>query len=122
MLRLGIALARNGNSTRADQVLASVIEASSDPRIRLHASIERAFVQMAQATPGAFTGSHRLAEESISVFEGLGDTSGIAKAWRLIATVAWNRAQFDTGVALCAGRSPMPEVMTSSKRGRSLVS
>jgi tetratricopeptide (TPR) repeat protein len=98
MLRLGIALARAGNSTRAEQVFASVVDGSEDPRMRLHARIERAFVHIFQASPQALTEAQDLVEESTSTFERIGDASGMAKALRLMATIFWIKAQFHPGV------------------------
>ena len=98
MLNLGTSLTRIGNTKRAEQVLTAVAEGSGDASMRLHANIERAFVALAQALPQSHARSQHLAEKSIRVFEQLGDRVGTAKAWRLMATVSWNKAQFDTGI------------------------
>jgi ATP/maltotriose-dependent transcriptional regulator MalT len=98
MLHLGIALARAGNSTRAERVFTSVVDGSGDPSTRLHASMERAFVHIFQSSPKALSEAQELVEESISALEKLDDASGMAKAWRLMATVSWIKAQFHPGI------------------------
>ncbi|MGH2661976.1 MAG: ATP-binding protein [Actinomycetota bacterium] len=94
---LGKVLAVQGELARAEELLEATVEAAStlgDPTMEWRARMERLDIRI-MADPGGTTmeESRAGAEHAIRVFTDLGDESGLARAWHVLAMVHWNEAQ-----------------------------
>jgi class 3 adenylate cyclase/tetratricopeptide (TPR) repeat protein len=101
---LSFALRESGELTSALEVAADAFErarASGDKRIEAYALIEQTQTRLQADPEDAAEEALRVAERVIPVFDELEDHVGLARAWKLIATREWVRAQADaTSVAL----------------------
>jgi class 3 adenylate cyclase/tetratricopeptide (TPR) repeat protein len=87
------ALIETGDLTRAASLLETAIHAG-DPGLEAHAQVVllilREFTDPEQRSREALT----VLESVIPVFERLGDHLGLARAWRLLGDVYWNRSRY----------------------------
>ncbi|MFL5979471.1 MAG: BTAD domain-containing putative transcriptional regulator [Gaiellaceae bacterium] len=89
---LGTALFEAGRFTEADRVLTEAIDrAGGDTLLEARARVEQQFVRL--QAEGAIDEPHRVAQESLQVFEAHGDTRGQSRAWCLEAMVHWIHGQ-----------------------------
>jgi class 3 adenylate cyclase/tetratricopeptide (TPR) repeat protein len=93
---LGKALAVQGEFVRAEELLEGTVEAAStlgDQTMEWRARMERLDIRI-MADPGGTTmeESRTGAEHAIGLFTELGDESGLARAWHVLAMVHWNEA------------------------------
>jgi class 3 adenylate cyclase/tetratricopeptide (TPR) repeat protein len=89
---LGTALFEAGRFTEADTVLTEAIDrASGDALLEARARVEQQFVRL--QAEGAIDEPHRVAQESLQVFDAHGDTHGQSRAWCLEAMVHWIHGQ-----------------------------
>jgi len=90
---LGDALREKGDFEDAENVLAEAIEAAAeagDARIEARALVARAELRFSTDASN-ITQPNWEAERAISVLEEAGDDVGLARAWRLIASLRWRR-------------------------------
>jgi predicted ATPase/class 3 adenylate cyclase len=95
--RLGKALRETGQLGRADAVLTEGVElgdAAGDGRVESLARIERASLRDYTDPSSDPHELRRVAEQSIRVFEELGDNEGLAQARSLLAEAHWTHGQF----------------------------
>jgi class 3 adenylate cyclase/tetratricopeptide (TPR) repeat protein len=89
---LGQALADTGDLSGATKLLAAAAWEAGDAGNRpahAHVSLIRAYARtFVDPSPGAMDELRRLAEEAIPLFGELGDHTGLARAWRALATVS----------------------------------
>ena len=72
----------------ADRVLTEAVEASAttgDRRLAAHALVQRGFLRLFTESDVTAHELIQTAEQAIKVFEELGDSLGLARAWRLVA-------------------------------------
>jgi predicted ATPase/class 3 adenylate cyclase len=95
--RLGKALRETGQLGRADAVLTEGVElgdAAGDRRVESLANIERASLRDYTDPSSDRHELRHVAEQSIRVFEELGDNEGLAQARSLLAEAHWTHGQF----------------------------
>ncbi|HEU4397773.1 MAG TPA: adenylate/guanylate cyclase domain-containing protein [Actinomycetota bacterium] len=93
---LARALRDLGEFDRADEAIDRAergAQASGDRSIRAEVLLARAWVSYSRSLEGWNTYAERQAEAAIALYEELGDERGMARAWRLLAEVAWTRCQ-----------------------------
>jgi class 3 adenylate cyclase/tetratricopeptide (TPR) repeat protein len=94
---LGGALVVAGDLAQAEVVLSEAITAGAaagDRRIELHARLEHAFLRALTDPDVSVEQLRRIAEEAIPELEAIGDSLGLAKAWRRIADAHWMSSQW----------------------------
>ena len=93
---LARALRDLGEFDRADEVIDRAergAQASGDRSIRAEVLLARAWVGYSRSLEGWNTYAEGQAKAAIALYEELGDEQGLARAWRLLAEVAWTRCQ-----------------------------
>ncbi|HWC32476.1 MAG TPA: tetratricopeptide repeat protein, partial [Actinomycetota bacterium] len=97
-IRLAEALTEMGEFARADDVLERALDESrdvGDERLTWLALMQRATLRI-NTDPGNSTAeARRDAQDAIRYFTQLGDDEGLARAWYVLAFVAWNEARTD---------------------------
>jgi class 3 adenylate cyclase/tetratricopeptide (TPR) repeat protein len=87
---LGEALCDLGDLAEADEVLAAAVEdarQAGDERIEMSAGLARAYVSSFTDPEEGLERLRSLAEQAISLFEGLGDEAELARSWQALALV-----------------------------------
>jgi predicted ATPase/class 3 adenylate cyclase len=97
---LAFALAETGDYARLQAVVAEVSErarAAGDPGLQAHALTLELWMRNFTNPEGWAEEAEREGMRAISVFEGLGDEGGLAKAWALLGQVHLFKARFGPG-------------------------
>ena len=100
--RLGTALMRTGDFTRAERILDEALEsvrASGDTRLELRTLIDREFVKAFTHPSDSGEEIVAVADAAIPLLEQLGDDLGLAKAWWLKSEVHVNACQWGARAA-----------------------
>jgi class 3 adenylate cyclase/tetratricopeptide (TPR) repeat protein len=90
MLELGVSLMQTGDARASDELLTRAIDlaaARGDRRLESYARIERSGLRVDVQPELGSEPLRAEAEAALTVFEALADESGLAKAWRRLATV-----------------------------------
>jgi predicted ATPase/class 3 adenylate cyclase len=120
---LGKALRETGQLGRADAVLTEGVEladAAGDRRIASLARIEQASLRDYTDPSSDPEELRRVAEQSIGVFEELGDDGGLAQASRLLAEVHWTHGHFGAMEEVLE-RALLYAQRANDERGRSFL-
>jgi predicted ATPase len=120
---LGKALRETGQLGRADAVLTEGVDlghAVGDRRVESLARIERASLRDYTDPSSDPDELRRLAEQSIGVFEELGDDEGLAQASSLLAEVHWAHGKF-AAMEEMLERGLLHAQRANDKRGRSFL-
>src|SRR5262245_4506077 len=99
LLDLGAVAREQGDSVRADAVLADaelLARSVGNERLQLLAEVERSVVRLYVDAGVEAREVFEAAERATPVFEASGDQLGLSRAWTLVADAHWFRAQFGT--------------------------
>ena len=117
---LGEALTDLGEFARAETLLDEAVAAAADPGVRAKARLTILFVRFFADPEGWDDDVLEEAKASIAVFEELSDDAGLAKAWRLIASVHGRACRF--GEETEAGRRAMEYARVAGDRRQEMRS
>ena len=95
-LQLSGALLNAGAGERAREALEeALLESSGDRVLEQHAAVQGGFISLFLDPELDVDGLTAVAEGAIDVFEESGDALGLARAWRLWATVPWRTGRME---------------------------
>jgi len=99
LLDLGAVAREQGDSVRADAVLADaemLARSVGNERLQMLAEVERSVVRLYVDAGIEARQVFEVAERATPVFEAGGDQLGLSRAWALVADAHWFRAQYGT--------------------------
>src|SRR5262245_59419146 len=99
LLDLGAVAREQGDSVRADAVLADaelLARSVGNERLQLLAEVERSVVRLYVDAGVEAREVFEVAERATPVFEASGDLLGLSRAWILVADAQWFRSQYGT--------------------------
>ncbi|MEA2431004.1 MAG: hypothetical protein QOI19_1477, partial [Thermoleophilaceae bacterium] len=102
--QLGEVLCELGDLEEAEDLLTDAIEearAAGDRRLEMRAALARAYTRLFTGDENAPERLRVAAERAVAVFAGMGDSTGLARAWDALAVVHTNACRWSAAADAC---------------------